>query len=112
MLFRSKFQWERLENLLTLASEGQIGGSSTVDLSSTVADGARLVLLDQQLRQQLLIAFTEDDRLHVDEVRRIVRLLGGNTSIDTRQLVGETARNLPNLARDFLVGWSDRVLSD
>ena len=107
-----KFQWERLENLLTLASEGQIGGSSTVDLSSTVADGARLVLLDEQLRQQLLIAFTEDDRLHVDEVRRIVRLLGGNTTIDTRQLVGETARNLPNLARDLLVGWSDRVLSD
>ena len=107
-----KFQWGRLENLLTLASEGQVGGSSTVDLSSTVADGAKLVLLDEQLRQQLLIAFTEDGRLHIDEVRRIVRLLGGNNTVNPQQLVGDTARNLPGLARDLLVGWSDRVLSD
>ena len=106
-----KFQWGRLENLLSLASEGQVGGNSTVDLSSTVADGAKLVLLDEQLRQQLLIAFTEDGRLHIDEVRRIVALLGSNT-VDPRQLVGDTARNLPGLARDLLVGWSDRVLSD
>lgn len=106
-----KFQWVRLENLLSLASEGQVGGNSTVDLSSTVADGAKLVLLDEQLRQQLLVAFTEDGRLHIDEVRRIIALLGSNT-VDPRQLVGDTARNLPGLARDLLVGWSDRVLSD
>lgn len=39
MLFQDgKFQWGRLENLIELAKEG--GGS--VDLSSTVADGAKV----------------------------------------------------------------------
>lgn len=109
----NKFRWDRLENLLTLANEGQIGGSSGVNLTSTVADGARLVLLDEQLRQQLLIAFTEDDRLHFEEVQRIVRLLGGNSnSINTRQLLQSSARNLPSLARDLAIQWSDRILED
>lgn len=35
-----KFQWVRLENLIQLAKEGS--GSSKVDLSSTVADGAKV----------------------------------------------------------------------
>ena len=109
----NKFRWDRLENLLTLAKEGQIGGSGNVNLTSTVADGARLVLLDEQLRQQLLIAFTEDDRLHFDEVQRIIRLLGGNSnSINTRQLLQSSATNLPTLARDIALQWSDRILED
>ena len=109
----NKFRWDRLENLLTLANEGQIGGSNGVNLTSTVADGARLVLLDEQLRQQLLIAFTEDDRLHFEEIQRIVRLLGGNSnSINARQLLQSSARNLPTLARDIALQWSDRILED
>ena len=109
-----KFRWDRLENLLTLANEGQLGGSGGVNLTSTVADGARLVLLDEQLRQQLLIAFTEDDRLHVEEVQRILRLLGsgsGRNRIDAAQLIQSSARNLPTIARDIAVQWSDRILS-
>ena len=57
-----KFQWKRLENLIRLAREG----SSGLDLSDTVASGARVVLLDERLRSQLLQALTEDNRLHVD----------------------------------------------
>lgn len=34
-----------------------------------------MVLLDDELRRQLLRAFTEDDRLHVDEVARLLRLV-------------------------------------
>lgn len=34
-----------------------------------------MVLLDDQLRRQLLIAFTEDDRLHLREVAGLLRLL-------------------------------------
>ena len=57
-----KFQWKRLQNLIRLAKEGSGG----LDLSDTVASGARVVLLDERLRAQLLQALTEDNRLHID----------------------------------------------
>ena len=57
-----KFQWKRLQNLIRLAKEGSGG----LDLSDTVATGARVVLLDERLRSQLLLALTEDNRLHID----------------------------------------------
>ena len=57
-----RFQWKRLQNLIRLAKEG----SSGLDLSDTVATGARVVLLDERLRSQLLLALTEDNRLHID----------------------------------------------
>lgn len=60
-----KFQWKRLENLISLAKEGSGG----LDLSDTVRDGARVLISDEKLRTQLLLALTEDNRLHV-EVRQ------------------------------------------
>ena len=57
-----KLQWARLENLVKLAQEGSGG----LDLSDTVRDGARVVLMDDDLRRQLLLALTEDDRLHLE----------------------------------------------
>lgn len=57
-----KFQWKRLQNLVGLAREGTGG----LDLSDTVRDGARVLLLDEKLRRQLLLALTEDNRLHVE----------------------------------------------
>ena len=63
MLFQDgKFQWKRLENLISLAKEGSGG----LDLSDTVRDGARVFLLDEKLRRQLLLALTEDNRLHIE----------------------------------------------
>ncbi len=63
MLFSGgRFQWKRLENLITLARDGSGG----LDLSDTVASGARVVLLDARLRGQLLQALLEDNRLHID----------------------------------------------
>jgi uncharacterized protein (DUF2236 family) len=35
----------------------------------------QVVLLDDELRRQLLRAFTEDDRLHVEELSRLLRLV-------------------------------------
>ena len=60
-----RFQWKRLENLLSLAQQGA-GGGAGLDLSDTVASGARVVLADSRLRTQLLMALTEDNRLHID----------------------------------------------
>ena len=61
-----RLQWARLENLVKLAQEGSGG----LDLSDTVRDGARVVLMDEQLRTQLLLALTEDDRLHIEVAAR------------------------------------------
>ena len=63
VLFRdNKFQWKRLQNLIQLAQGGTGGG---LDLSDTLSDGARMVLLDPRLRTQLIMALTEDNRLHI-----------------------------------------------
>ena len=63
VLFQNgKFQWKRLEKLIALAKEGSGG----LDLSDTVRDGAKVVILDDKLRMQLLNALTEDNRLHVE----------------------------------------------
>lgn len=35
----------------------------------------QVVLLDDELRRQLLRAFTEDDRLHVEELARLFRMV-------------------------------------
>lgn len=56
-----KFQWTRAEKLLGLAKEG----SASLDITSTVKDALRVVLLDDKLRLQLVNAFTEDNRLHL-----------------------------------------------
>lgn len=100
-----KFQWERLENLIALAREG--GGG--VDLSSTVADGARVLLLDSNLRRQLILALTEDDRLHVDEVVKLLSMVRGELNPAT--VISRGVAELPQLAVKSLVNWSDRVLS-
>eukprot|EP00887_Chlorella_sp_A99_P005852 scaffold1.g5852.t1 len=107
-----RFQWHRLENLLTLAKEGAgtaPGADGGLDLSATVTDGARVVLLDDQLRRSLLLAFTEDDRLHFEEVARLLRLV--QDDLDPRKLLETSVAQLPQLARQLAVGWSDKVLS-
>ena len=40
-----------------------------LDLRDTMRDGARVLVTDDDLRRQLLLAFTQDSRLHVQEVR-------------------------------------------
>jgi hypothetical protein len=50
-----KFQWKRLENLIMLAREGSGNSSSKggLDLSDTVSDALRVLLLDERLRTQV-----------------------------------------------------------
>uniref|UniRef100_K3XVR5 Protein kinase domain-containing protein n=1 Tax=Setaria italica TaxID=4555 RepID=K3XVR5_SETIT len=81
------FQWKRLENLIVLAKENVSKMSSNpalkknssqamrsrqleskLDLSETIKDGARMFLIDAGIRRQLILAFTEDSKLHVEEV--------------------------------------------
>jgi hypothetical protein len=46
-----------------------------LDLTDTIKDGAQVVATDAALRQQLLMAFTEDSRLHVREVQILAFIL-------------------------------------
>jgi hypothetical protein len=116
-----KFQWKRLENLITLAKEGSSGSGSSsssaagggkkaagLDLSDTVKDGLRVLLLDDRLRTQILLALTEDNKLHVAEVLSVLRLV--QNDIQPSKLVSDLAKEMPLLGRQLLVGWADKVL--
>ncbi|MES1024451.1 AarF/ABC1/UbiB kinase family protein [Gloeocapsa sp. BRSZ] len=73
VLFKDgKFQWERLENLIAIAQ-----ADKRFDLLPTAQLGLQYLLSEEGkfLRQQLLIALTEDDRLHTAEVQRIWNLV-------------------------------------
>ena len=69
VLFKDgKFQWQRLENMIAIARADQ-----GFDLMPTARLGLRYLLSDEgsYLRRQLLLALTEDDRLHTEEVQRL-----------------------------------------
>lgn len=61
-----------MENLISLAKEGS--GSVSLDLNDTVKDAVRLFLLDSNLRRQIVEAFTEDDRLHIEELNSLLEV--------------------------------------
>ena len=109
VLFSAKdgtFQWRRLENLVALARENGDG----LDLTETVADGAQLLVTDERLRRQLLLALTEDNRLRVDEVARVAALLGDDVQID--RLASQSLADGPAFLRKMALSWSDKVLSE
>jgi predicted unusual protein kinase regulating ubiquinone biosynthesis (AarF/ABC1/UbiB family) len=73
ILFKDgKFQWERLEDLIAIASADE-----NFDLLPTAQLGLQYLLSDEGnfLRQQLVLALTEDDRLHTAQVQRIWNLV-------------------------------------
>ena len=71
-----KFQWKRLENLITLAKDGS--GGMALNLNDTVKDALRLLILDGGIRRQIIEAFTEDDRLHLEEINSLMEVLSQN----------------------------------
>jgi predicted unusual protein kinase regulating ubiquinone biosynthesis (AarF/ABC1/UbiB family) len=73
VLFKDgKFQWQRLENMIAIARS-----DDNFDLLPTAQLGLQFLLSEegQFLRHQVLIALTEDDRLHTEEVRRLWNLV-------------------------------------
>ncbi|RMH76165.1 MAG: AarF/ABC1/UbiB kinase family protein [Cyanobacteria bacterium J007] len=73
VLFKNgKFQWHRLENMIAIArSDGNF------DLLPTAGLGLQYLLSEEGafLRRQLLLALTEDDRLHTEEVQSLWNLV-------------------------------------
>lgn len=73
VLFKDgKFQWERLENMIAIARSDH-----SFDLLPTARLGLQYLLSQEghHLRNQLLLALTEDDRLHTEEVQRLWNLV-------------------------------------
>ncbi|MEO1348299.1 MAG: AarF/ABC1/UbiB kinase family protein [Cyanobacteria bacterium J06635_15] len=73
VLFKDgKFQWQRLENMLTIARSG-----GSFDLIPTASLGLQYLMSEegQYLRRELLIALIDDDRIHTEEVQRLWELV-------------------------------------
>ncbi|MBI1241995.1 ABC1 kinase family protein [Umezakia ovalisporum] len=69
VLFKdNRFQWQRLENLIEIART-----DSSFDVLPTAQMGLQYLLSEEGtfLRRQLVLALTEDDRLHTAEVQRL-----------------------------------------
>jgi len=76
-----------------------------LDLSDTVKDGAVLIALDDDLREQVLNALTEGNRIHLEEVQEVLQALEGR--IDPQKVV----ESLPQIGRKVVLGWADKILS-
>ncbi|MGD1853835.1 MAG: ABC1 kinase family protein [Leptolyngbyaceae cyanobacterium] len=75
VLFKEgRFQWQRLENMIRIAQSDQ-----GFNLIPTAGLGVQFLISDEgkYLRQQILIALTEDNRLHTEEVVRLWDLVKG-----------------------------------
>lgn len=73
VLFKDgKFQWQRLEDLISIARTDE-----GFDVLPTARMGLQFLLSEEGkfLRRQLVLALTEDDRLHTEEVQRLWNLV-------------------------------------
>ncbi|WP_024544797.1 AarF/ABC1/UbiB kinase family protein [Picosynechococcus sp. NKBG15041c] len=73
VLFKDgKFQWHRLENMLAIAQ-----ADNQFDIFPTAQLGFQYLMSEEgaEIRRLILLALTEDDRLHTEEVQRIWALL-------------------------------------
>ncbi|KAL6003921.1 Protein ACTIVITY OF BC1 COMPLEX KINASE 1, chloroplastic [Asimina triloba] len=152
------FQWKRLENLIILAKENVAKMNSNpalqmknmrssrsiqverkLDLTDTIKDGARMFMIDAGIRRQLLLALTEDSKLHIQEVlllypyaqlsnlssrfcivlKRarfvmqlvdVYRLVEGD--IDIPSVALDVMREIPAVTRDIMLAWSASILSN
>ena len=84
VLFKNdRFQWQRLENLLLIARSDQ-----SFDIIPTAGMGIQFLMSEegQYLRNQILLALTEDNRLHTEEVQRLWTLV--KEDLQQNKLIG------------------------
>lgn len=73
VLFKDgKFQWQRLENMISIARNDR-----KFDLLPTAQLGLQYLMSEEGdfLRRQIILALTEDNRLHTEEVQRLWALV-------------------------------------
>lgn len=86
-----KFRWNRLENLIQIARSD--GG---LDWLPTAQMGLRYLMSAEarDLRRQLVLSLTEDDRLHFEELQRLWQLI--SPELSPAYLWQATLRSLPS----------------
>ncbi len=72
LIKEGKFRWDRLENMIAIARS-----DSGFDLMPTAQLGLQYLLSEEgrYLRHQIVLALTENDRLHTEEVQRLWHLI-------------------------------------
>jgi predicted unusual protein kinase regulating ubiquinone biosynthesis (AarF/ABC1/UbiB family) len=96
VLFKNgKFQWQRLENLIAIART-----DGSFDVLPTAQMGLQYLLSDEGkfLWRQLVLALTEDDRLHTEEVQRLWSLV--KDDIKPNRLLDMAINLLTNLSQE------------
>ncbi|HBB31705.1 MAG TPA: hypothetical protein DDZ80_31740 [Cyanobacteria bacterium UBA8803] len=96
ILFKDgKFQWQRLENMIAIARSDR-----KFDLLPTAQLGLQYLLSDEGkfLRRQLLLALTEDDRLHTEEVQRLWDLV--KDDLKPRRLFDVALSSLNSMSKE------------
>ncbi|MEM6867320.1 MAG: AarF/ABC1/UbiB kinase family protein, partial [Cyanobacteria bacterium P01_C01_bin.121] len=99
VLFKDgRFQWQRLENLLMIAQSDQ-----SFDILPTAGLGIQFLMTEegQYLRRQILLALTEDNRLHTEEVQRLWKLVKDDLQPD--RLIGAAWDALAGFSRERAV---------
>jgi predicted unusual protein kinase regulating ubiquinone biosynthesis (AarF/ABC1/UbiB family) len=100
VLFKDgKFQWERLENMIAIARSDR-----SFDIVPTAQMGLQYLFSEESqfLRRQIILALTEDDRLHTAEVQRLWALI--QPDLHPSKLV--------NAAFDALVDFSGELVAN
>lgn len=96
VLFKDgRFQWQRLENLIQIART-----DSSFDVLPTAQMGIQYLLSEEGgfLRRKLVLALTEDDRLHTAEVQRLWDLV--KDDIKPNRLLDAAMGMLTQLSRE------------
>ncbi|MBE9197622.1 MULTISPECIES: AarF/ABC1/UbiB kinase family protein [unclassified Nodularia (in: cyanobacteria)] len=96
VLFKNgKFQWQRLENLIEIART-----DSNFDVLPTAQMGLQYLMSEEGkfLRREFVLALTEDDRLHTEEVQRLWDLV--KDDIKPNRLLDVAIRMLTELSRE------------
>ncbi|QKQ76104.1 AarF/ABC1/UbiB kinase family protein [Nostoc sp. TCL240-02] len=96
VLFKDgKFQWQRLENLIAIARS-----DNNFDVLPTAQMGFQYLMSEEGkfLRRQLVLALTEDDRLHTEDVQRLWNLVKDDLKPD--RLLNVAIGILTNLSRE------------
>lgn len=105
VLFKNgKFQWQRLENLISIArTDGEF------DMVPTAKMGLQYLLSEEGkfLRRQLVLALTEDDRLHTDEVQRLWELV--KDDLPPNRLLNVALNMLTEFSRESVAAISPRA---
>lgn len=99
VLFKDgKLQWERLENLIKLAQ-----GDRQFDILPTAQLGLQYLMSEEAdpFRRQIILALTEDNRLHTEEVARLWTLVRGELQPD--RLLNEAWRALVDFSTERTV---------